>query len=416
MKVLDSTDSFVEIQNCRTCLSAKLTEVLDLGLHPLANSLLEDVHDYEPLIPLKLIRCEDCTTVQLSVNVKPELMFQKYLWVTGTTVTARNHCENLAKLVIEKYGKKSIRVLEIGSNDGTLLQAFANNGVDEVIGIDPAQNLQPKHLKGPISLVEGFFNDEMALELSSSFVPVDVVIARNVLSHVPNLNNVMNGIDKLIKNDGMVVIEFHEASKILSELHYESIYHEHTFYHSIKSIQAALSQIGFKIFDISDSPISGGSHVIYASKVSREPTSELISSLEHERENGVYHAESWKKFSILANRNIEQLRAIFEAEKNSNWIAFGASARSSTLLNSIGEASRHLHLIADNNPLKQGKYSPGLRMPIVDPKAEINDEIEKIFICAFNFEEEIVDFLRNNLGWSGEVVLPLPNEVRRYNI
>jgi len=348
--------------------------------------------------------------------VNPELMFQNYLWVTGTTETARNHCQNLAKLVVEKCGKTNIRALEIGSNDGTLLQALVENGVAEVVGVDPASNLQPKHLKGSIKLYEGFFTSELAKEISSQIEKVDVVVARNVLSHVPSLNDVMQGIDKLVKNEGMVVIEFHEASKILTELHYESIYHEHTFYHSIKSVQAALSQIGFTIFDISSSPISGGSHVIYAAREDRDRTAQLLSALDYEEKQGVYNPESWTVFSINAKKNLSDLDEIFKSEKDSKWIAFGASARSSTLLNSIGESSRVLRAIADNNPLKQGKFSPGLGIPIVLPKSEINAQVEKIFICAFNFEDEIINFLKNDLGWSGEVVLPLPSLVRRYKI
>ena len=416
MKVLDSSNFFEKIINCRTCLSTSLSEILDLGQHPLANSLLDNQDDHELLVPLVLIRCESCTTVQLSVNVNPELMFQNYLWVTGTTETARNHCQNLAKLVVEKYGQTNIRALEIGSNDGTLLKALVENGVAEVIGVDPASNLQPKHLKGSIKLFEGFFTNDLAKEIALQIEKVDVVVARNVLSHVPSLNDVMQGIDKLVKNDGMVVIEFHEASKILTELHYESIYHEHTFYHSIKSVQAALSQIGFTIFDISSSPISGGSHVIYASRKNRTRTPLLLSALEFEEKQGVYDPESWTDFSINAKRNLSDLKEIFESEKDSKWIAFGASARSSTLLNSIGESSRVLRAIADNNPLKQGKFSPGLRIKIVLPKSQINADVEKVFICAFNFEDEIVDFLKNELGWSGEVVLPLPSFVRRYKI
>jgi SAM-dependent methyltransferase len=350
------------------------------------------------------------------VNVNPELMFQNYLWVTGTTETARTHCQNLAKLVIEKSGKTDARTLEIGSNDGTLLQALVNNGATEVIGVDPAVNLQPKHLAGPITLFEGFFGSELAHQIASQIEKVDIVVARNVLSHVPNLNDVMQGIDKLVKDDGMVVIEFHDASKILTELHYESIYHEHTFYHSIRSIQAALSRIDFTIFDISSSPISGGSQVIYASREKRRRTPQLLSALELEAKQGVYDSESWTKFSIDSQKNLSDLRDIFTTEKASNWVAFGASARSSTLLNSIGESSKVITAIADNNPLKQGKYSPGLRIPIVLPESEINSQVEKVFICAFNFEDEIVSFLKNDLAWSGEVVLPLPSFVRRYKI
>lgn len=416
MQALDSIEIFEKVVNCRTCLSEEISELLDLGLHPLANSLLDNPDQDEILVPLVLIRCESCTTVQLSVNVNPSLMFQTYLWVTGTTTTAKNHCNNLAKSLIAKSSKPNPRVLEIGSNDGTLLEALVENGAKEAIGVDPASNLQPTHLTGGIKLIEGFFSESLVTTYSQKIGKVDVIVARNVLSHVPSLNNVMQGIDKLIADDGMLVIEFHEASKILTELHYESIYHEHTFYHSIRSVQAALSQIGFNIFDISESPISGGSHVIYASRLYRAKTPELERAILSEEQLGVYNSNSWKVFAVRALDNLDQLRKLLTSESDSSWVAFGASARSSTLLNTIGSPAKNLQAIADNNPLKQGKYSPGLHIPIDNPKKIITCDVEKVFICAFNFEEEIVNFLKTELMWSGEVVLPLPSSIRRYSI
>ncbi len=416
MKTSDLSDFYQTIQSCRTCNSRELTEILNLGLHPLANSLLNDKQDSELTAPLVLIRCKKCTTLQLSINVRPELLFQEYLWVTGTTETAKKHCNALAERIIDTFGDKHPRVLEIGSNDGTLLQALIDKGAKEVIGVDPAINLQPIHLSGHAKLVEGFFSHELATELISEFPAVDIVVARNVLSHVPNLNDVMQGINKLISENGMIVIEFHEASKILKELHYESIYHEHTFYHSIKSIQAALSQIGFTIFDVSKSPISGGSHVIYASRSNKTLTRNLQMALHDEEMLGVYEETAWLDFAVRATANIAKLQEIFSSEGNHRWIAFGASARSSTLLNTIGEGSKCLNQIADNNPLKQGKFSPGIRLKICNPRDSIDSTVEKIFICAFNFEDEIIEFLNKQLNWHGEVILPLPNRIRRFRI
>lgn len=416
MQTLDSIEVFELVKECRTCLSTNLQEIVNLGLHPLANSLLNSPYDEEIVVPLVLIRCDTCTTIQLSVNVNPKLMFQDYLWVTGTTQTARNHCKNLAKQISEKLDKKEFSALEIGSNDGTLLTELVANGAKEVIGVDPAQNLQPRHLTGPIRLIEGFFSDELMETHKRQIPKVDLVVARNVLSHVPNLNDVMQGIDKIISDDGLIVIEFHEASRILSELHYDSIYHEHTFYHSIRSIQAALSQISFNVFDISNSPISGGSFIIFASKDPRKPSAALLSRLEEERNLGVYEQNSWIDFGIKVQEHLSKLRKLLQNEKDSNWVAFGASARSSTLLNSIGKISEVFSYIADNNELKQGKYSPGLRIPINSPHKAIDAEVEKIFICAFNFEAEIVKCLQENLNWTGEVVLPFPGIIRRYEI
>ncbi len=412
----DSSSSYAEIVACRTCLSPELSEILDLGLHPLANSLLsEQSAEPELRVPLVLIRCSNCTTVQLSVNVDPRLMFQNYLWVTGTTETARNHCKQLAREILKRSSVSAPVALEIGSNDGTLVYELSKAGASWVVGVDPASNLQPKKSDG-VSFVDGFFTRSLGEQLTASGTTVDIVVARNVLSHVPDLNDVMLGINSIASPEAIVVIEFHEVSGILRELHYESIYHEHTFYHSIKSVQAALSQIGFTIFDVTRSPISGGSFVVYASRKNQDPSQELLEALAHEEQSGIYQDQAWVNFAEKSRENLDQLRQIFKSEKDSHWVAFGASARSSTLLNSVGEPASIFRCLVDNNPLKQGKKSPGLNLPIVSPKVGITSDVEKVFVCAFNFEDEIIEHLRSECGWTGEVILPLPATVRRYHI
>jgi hypothetical protein len=414
--VSDSYNSFTEIAACRTCLSPDLSEVLDLGLHPLANSLVsEDSAEQELRIPLILIRCSSCTTVQLSVNVNPKLMFQNYLWVTGTTETARNHCTQLANEILSRCTVANPVALEIGSNDGTLAFELSRAGAALVVGVDPASNLKPEKSVG-VTFVEGFFNKSLGEELAASGTTADIVVARNVLSHVPDLNDVMLGIHSIVSEEAIVVIEFHEASGILRELHYESIYHEHTFYHSIRSIQAALSQIDFTIFDVTKSPISGGSFVVYASRSDRNLSRELSEVLAQEEQSGIYEEQAWVKFAEKSRQNLDELRKIFSSEKDSRWVAFGASARSSTLLNSIGEPASVFDCLIDNNPLKQGKKSPGLHLPILSPELGITSDVEKVFVCAFNFEGEIIEHLRNVCDWKGEVILPLPTNIRRYFI
>jgi SAM-dependent methyltransferase len=342
-------------------------------------------------------------------------MFQNYLWVTGTTDTARKHCRQLTNEILDRCSVDSPVALEIGSNDGTLFHELSKAGASWVFGVDPASNLKPKASPG-VSFIEGFFSKSFGEDLAASGIAADVIVARNVLSHVPDLNDVMLGIRAVASPDAVVVIEFHEASGILRELHYESIYHEHTFYHSIKSIQAALSQIDFTIFDLTKSPISGGSFVVYASRLKREQSRELSEALSHEEQSGIYREEDWIKFAGKALENLEQLREIFRSERDYRWVAFGASARSSTLLNSVGEPASVMSCLVDNNPLKQGKKSPGLGLPIVSPGAGINSDVQKVFVCAFNFEEEIIEHLRTVCGWSGEVILPLPTTIRRYFI
>jgi SAM-dependent methyltransferase len=406
---------YTSITNCRTCESSELEQILDLGEQPLANSLLINPDEVELFVPLIIVRCETCSTIQLSVNVNPKLMFQEYLWVTGTSELSRRHCQELANSII-KFSPKAASILEIGSNDGTLLKELKSKGIKHVIGVDPAKNIAATIHESEFDIYAEFFSHEFAKEFKEKNEVVDVVVARNVLSHVSDLKDVMTGISEIISDDGLVVIEFHQATKILTELHYDSIYHEHTFYHSIKSMAAALERIDFKIFDLMESPISGGSFVIFASKKDLPKSRSLLIAVEAETLAGVYDLIVWKRFAAEVLDHLNLLRTRLDNLRNENWRSFGASARSSTLMNALGPLSKNLMAIADNNPLKSHKFSPGIHLLIDKPEEVISTKVTHIFIFAFNFEEEIVKHLRDTLHWSGKVYVPLPNSPREYSI
>ena len=416
MKPLDLNTNFKTIFNCRICNSEKLQEILDLGIQPLANNLRSfEEQTLERKFPLILLRCSDCTSIQLSVNVNPNLMFQEYLWITGTSQSARDHCDNLADYISE-FSKEFSVILEIGSNDGTLLKALKEKTNSKLHGVDPAQNIMESFQEDGIQNHNSFFDLNFASSFYSKFGAVDVVIARNVLSHVPDILEVMNGIDLLLAPDGICLIEFHEASKILTEIHYDSIYHEHTFYHSIKSMTKALSLVGLIPFDLIKSPISGGSFVLVSSRNGIKASSRLNEAEQFEESLGVHDEKAWINFAKLSKRNLTSINKYLIENSNRKIRAFGASARSSTLINAIGDNSKYLTAIADNNPLKWGKYSPGQHLLIDSPKEIIEKDTEIVFICPFNFETEITTYLAKELDWHGEVVLPLPNQIRKYLI
>ena len=416
MKPLDLNTNFKTIINCRICNSEKLQEILDLGIQPLANNLRSfEEQTLERKFPLILLRCSDCTSIQLSVNVNPNLMFQEYLWITGTSQSARDHCNNLADYISE-FSKEFSVILEIGSNDGTLLKALKEKTNSKLHGVDPAQNIIESFQEDGIQNHNSFFDLNFASSFYSKFGAVDVVIARNVLSHVPDILEVMNGIDLILAPEGICLIEFHEASKILTEIHYDSIYHEHTFYHSIKSMTKALSHVGLIPFDLIKSPISGGSFVLVSSRNGIKASSRLNEAEQFEESLGVHDEKAWINFAKLSKRNLTSINKYLIENSNRKIRAFGASARSSTLINAIGDNSKYLTAIADNNPLKWGKYSPGQHLLIDSPKEIIEKDTEIVFICPFNFETEITTYLAKELDWHGEVVLPLPNQIRKYLI
>ena len=405
--------SYKLITNCRICDSSKIDSILNLGNQPLANALREaDDTTEEIYIPLEIIRCDNCTTVQLSVNVDPDIMFKEYFWVTGTTKTATDHLEKLSTFISKRCIKSNPSLLEVGSNDGSLLKILKENDFGQLYGVDPAKNIVESINEPEIIFYTDFFNYSFTKNFTRLNGNVDIVVARNVFSHVPDLVNCLKGVANLLTDDGLFVIEFHEATKILTEIHYDSIYHEHTFYHSIKSISEAAKIAGLNPFDIEISPISGGSFILFFSKKLKEKTPILMGYEISENKSGVLTIQKWQEFAKKSLKNIEDVREYLNNNLGRKICGFGASARSSTLVNTIGSECQNIVGIADNNPLKQGKLSPGIHLQIESPKKLITSDVDIVIVFPFNFEKEIITFLEETLDWSGEVYLPLPNAPR----
>jgi len=397
------------ITKCRLCDNSGLDIILDLGVQPPANSLRSDYKKELEAIPLVICRCRKCTVVQLTETVSPEHLFREYVWVTGTSQTARNYSECFYRNIVQRCEHAPLFAVEIASNDGTFLQRFRQNG-HRVLGIDPAQNLaRTAEAMGVPTLAE-FFGLEIAQRVVREHGRADAVMARNVLPHVPDPNGVVAGIAHCLKDDGIGAIEFHWIDKILSELHYDSIYHEHFFYHSLHSIEQLLERHALTLFDVTESPISGGSLVAYFSKTPRPVADALKEKLALEDERGLATLAIWQEFARRSLEHRVQLKDMVEAEIRAgrNVIGYGASARSSTLLNFCGINSQHLRCIADQSPLKHDRYTPGTNVLVVSPERALDRRPDTILLLAWNFRDEILGALAN-AGFHGNVLVPLPN-------
>jgi SAM-dependent methyltransferase len=399
---------YERVTKCRTCYSENLLRVLDLGDQPLANALKEKSNDTsEPKYPLNLVQCGICSLIQIDVNVAPELMFSNYNWVTGTSKSSTKHCQNFAKRTLETLGHRPQALLEIGSNDGTLLKEFVGEKIKLLVGIDPAENLTRDY--GPEIYAENlFFNASSARKIYDQYGKFDVVIARNVFSHIADFNEAISGVSTLLDSDSIFLMDFHWGRDILLNLHYDSIYHEHTYYHTIASVSDVLQKFGLNIFDVFESPISGGSVVVVASKQSRTSTSDLTEMRKLESLASVGDYESWKEFGKKARENLEQVTSVIEHYKDKKICAFGASARSSTILNALGSSATRILSIAENNHRKWGKYSPGVGLPIEPVEKMLSRDPDLIILFPFNFKTEILQQL-SRTGWSGSVLLPIPH-------
>ena len=406
--------TYEEIICCRICNSNKLELVIDLGNQPLANALVNDPNIEEGAAPLRLIRCDSCAAIQLSINVDPKILFSNYVWVTGTSQSSIDHCAWLAGEINDLINEEQKQILEIASNDGTLLkelQKYSKN----VLGVDPAKNIAEMAEKDGVRTLPIFFTSDSALDLTEIEGFFDVVIARNVFSHIPDPIGILNGMASCLDKNGIAVIEFHRADIILKELHYDSIYHEHTLYQSIDSMLNLASNAGLVAFDIKPSPISGGSWILFLRHKANNSflSSQLENAIASEIHSGVLQKISWTNFALRVEKHRNQLA--FEItkrfEQGKKIIAFGASARSSTILNSININSEQVVCIADNSSLKQNRFSPGKNIEIKSVEAALSSKPDVILLLAFNFRSEIEKSLRNEFNWAGELIVPFPGDI-----
>lgn len=398
------------ITTCRLCDATDLHTILELGDQPPANSLRKKVSETLENVPLTICRCHKCTTIQLTETIDPEYMFSDYIWVTGTSKGAREYSKIFADRIVSKLSKSDdLFIVEVASNDGTFLQRFKEAG-HRVLGVDPAKNLAELAQKNGIPTLADFFGLNVAKKVTAENGHADIVIARNVIPHVPDPNDVVGGMAECLKENGVGAIEFHWIGKILSELHYDSIYHEHFFYHSLHSINELLLRHGLNLFDVAESPISGGSLVAFFSKEKRVVTSDLKDQLEREREEGISSLEAWQDFAKMSFEHRVKLKSMIDSENllGKKVIGYGASARSSTMLNFCGIDHNHLACVADQNALKHNRYTPGTDVLIVSPEEALKENPDTVVILAWNFKDEIIEDLKEK-GFKGSVIIPLPN-------
>ena len=399
---------FETIDCCRICRHAKVQIVLDLGEQPPANSLYKDGDKPPSFVPLRLGRCESCGTIQLLETVNPGQLFSKYVWLTQTATTAVKYAEVFADRADLVLGKKGLSVLEVGSNDGTFLKAFQIRG-HKVLGVDPASNIGEVARAAGVPTVSDFFSAELASKLVKESGKFDLVIARNVLPHVADLHSVIDGIREALSISGVAIFEFHRADLIMEELHYDSIYHEHLYLHSLQSIENIASRYGLKAFDLNESPISGGSFVVYFAFDSRDESQSLKTARAHEEKIQVNSLKSWQNFSELSREHIAKFRSLVltSVDAKKKVVGFGASARSSTLLNAARLSSKQISVIADNNEWKQGLFAPGSAIQIVSPQEAFALKPDVVVLLAWNFKSELLSQLKS-IGFHGDVILPLP--------
>ena len=395
------------IKKCRICYSSHISLVLDLGTQPPANRLHNN-KNFQKKFNLKLLICDKCRTLQISNSLDPKFLFKKYLWVTGTSKAAQIHANKFFKLT-SKYLKKNSTILEIASNDGTFLYPFQKKNY-KVLGVDPAKNIADIANSNNIKTLPDFFSYRLSNNIKKKYKNISLIFARNVIPHVKNIHSVVKGISNLSNKNTTVAIEFHYSKYILDELQYDSIYHEHIFYFSIKTLSQLFKKYNLKPIDVYLSPISGGSLILIFSKFKNKKSKALIKLEKQEEKTKMNTKMKWLKFSKDSiNHSINFKNKIMKTyvKNRKRLFGYGASARSSTLLNFCNLNKKYFKFIIDQNPLKRNLYTPGSNIKIINLE-DAKNELRKrnMVLLAWNFKKEILSLMKS-IKYKKKIIIPI---------
>jgi SAM-dependent methyltransferase len=405
--------NYETIDQCRSCGSADLVTVLRLGSVPLADALLDQADAPEDRYPLTLAFCLECSLVQILETVPADVLFgADYPYFSSFSDELLRHSrEHVESLVESRDLDSEALVVEIASNDGYLLRHFVEKGVP-VLGIDPTPGPAAAAREVGVPTEERFFGLEYADELVADGVHADVIIGNNVLAHVTDQNDFVAGIRRLLKDDGIAVLEFPYVKDLVDHCEFDTIYHEHACYFSVTSVRALFARHGLHLIDVQHLPIHGGSLRITASPTPVDsPTTALF--LRSEQESDVDSLSYYTEFGTRVEKLRADLRNLLDdlAERGAEVAGYGAAAKGTSLLAYCGIGREDLTYIADRNVHKQGKFMPGARIEIVAPSRIESDPPDYLLILPWNFGDEIRSQQTDFSEAGGRFIIPVPTPV-----
>ncbi|MGJ3263436.1 MAG: methyltransferase domain-containing protein [Salinarimonas sp.] len=412
---MSDAPAMTRIAGCRSCGGTHLAPVLALGETPLANALVppDRLEEPEPRYPLELVFCRECTLLQLTVSVRPDLMFSTYPYFSSVSdsFTAAAHAL-AARLVAERGLGPGSQVLEVASNDGYLLRGYQALGVP-VLGIDPAANVAQAAIDAGVPTRIAFFGRDLAESLAAEGIAADVIHANNVLAHVPDLNGVVAGMKRLLKPGGTCVIEVPYARDFIEKCEFDTIYHEHLCYFSGSALAALFARHELVLADVETTPFHGGTLRAFAAHAGTAPSAAAQALLDEERRLGMTREPYYADFAARVERLTATLSRVLRDLKagGARIAAYGASAKGATLLNYAGLGRDVIDFIADRAPAKLGLHGPGTKLPIVPPERLLEAMPDYTLLLTWNFAEEILAQQAAYRAAGGRFVIPVP-EVR----
>lgn len=402
-------------RRCRFCGELLSHTFCDLGMSPLSNAYLGDAElsRMEPFYPLHAYVCGSCYLVQLEQFETPQHIFGDYAYFSSYSETWLRHAQDYARMAVERFGLgPRSRVVEVASNDGYLLQYFKAAGV-AVLGIEPAGNVARDAQERGIPTEVEFLGAATARSVTTRHGAADLVVGNNVLAHVPDLNDFVEGLRVLLKPDGVLTLEFPHLLHLVEETQFDTIYHEHFSYFSLGTARRVLLAHGLDVFDVEELPTHGGSLRVYARlrNGAGRKNSPAVETLEkRERASGLDQLETYSAFAdrvCAAKRAL--LRFLIQAkEDGQRVIGYGAPAKGNTLLNYCGVRTDLLEFTVDLNPHKQGRFLPGTHIPILAPDRIAEIKPAYVLILPWNLKDEITAQMSHIRCWGGRFVVPIP--------
>ena len=405
---------------CRSCGTTLAHTFVDLGMSPLANSYIkpEQRSRMEPFYPLHVYVCSACLLVQLEQFSSPHDIFSDYAYFSSFSDSWLAHAKRYVDMIADRFqlGRDS-KVVEIASNDGYLLQNFVARGVP-VLGVEPAANVAEVAKQKGVNTTVAFFGEKTARDLVADGWGADLIIGNNVLAHVPDLNDFVEGLKVLLNPTGLITMEFPHLVQLMEQNQFDTIYHEHFSYFSFLAVEKVFARHGMILFDVEELPTHGGSLRIYArhAQDSSKPIGARAQDLKaREEKAGFGRLDHYLSFGPLVEATKRKLLSFLIAAKQEGKrvVGYGAPAKGNTLLNYCGVRTDLIDYTVDRSPHKQGHFLPGVHIPIHSPEKVRETRPDYLLILPWNLREEVMEQMAFIRDWGGKFVVPIP-EVKVY--
>ena len=401
--------------SCRFCGDALVHTFVDLGMSPLSESYVsaDQLNAMEPFYPLHVYVCGRCFLVQLREYVRAEEIFREYAYFSSYSDTWLEHARLYAEHMISRFAlHRASGIVEIASNDGYLLRHFVARGLN-VLGIEPAANVAEAAVGQGIPTRVDFFGCRLARELVAEGIRPRLVIGNNVLAQVPDLNDFVAGIRLLLADEGVVTMEFPHLFQLMRGNQFDTIYHEHFSYFSFHTAEAIFGAHGLVLFDVEELPTHGGSLRIYGrhrEDVAKTVTGRVTALRAREAQEGVTRLDSYGGFAEQVKMTKWKLLAFLSSVKQAgkSIAGYGAPGKGNTLLNYCGIRTDLVDYTVDRNVYKQGKFTPGTRIPIFAPAKIFETRPDYLLVLPWNVKDEVVRQMSDIRSWGGQFIIPIP--------